>query len=121
MRRLDDPRARSFRALEVLVDALDGDEYVLLHFAGARRPVFGALAADHERAVADDELRVRHDAAAAGAQPLGETERVFQPVDGPGDVGVNQNRNDCRGWRRLIHDHVCLLEGILHVASRTGL
>ena len=64
----------------MLVDVLHMHRHTLAYFRRARRPKLGALAAQHDGALGDVELRVG-DAAirSRGAKALPETECVAQP------------------------------------------
>jgi len=61
-RQLQDARATLLGMLEMLVNILDMYGHVLAYLVGARRPKLGTLAAQHDSALTDVQLRM-HDAA----------------------------------------------------------
>src|SRR5438128_984486 len=78
----------------------------------ARRAELSALTPEHNRAVtpvANDELRMHHDAVPFGAQTLGESKRITEPLGCLAGILVDQNRHDGCGGRRLIGCHAVLL------------
>jgi len=91
--------------LEMLVNVLNMDDHVLAYFVGAWRPKLGALAAQHDGAVGNVELRMG-DAATRNrrAQAFLETEGVAEPVDRLGDVLLDQDRyHGCFRCRPVDH------------------
>ena len=97
-------------ALEVLVDAVDGDEHVLVDAVGRRHSERTAGAADDDVAGSDLQLRViDHPVAAGGTQPLTKAERLTEPRDGCRDVRIDEDGHHCRARSGLIRDHDGLL------------
>jgi len=94
---LDDLCAMPSGVVEVRVDIRYRHVDVLVHFARTRWPVFGALAAQHDGPVPNDELRVHDDSIPFDTEALLEPKRAAEPLDGLAGIGIDENRHDGRG------------------------
>ena len=83
-------------------DVSHADVDVLVSFPATWRAKLATASAQHDGPVADDELRVSHDAVSLGTQTFPKPERSTEALDGALDIFVHEYRNHCRGRCGLI-------------------
>jgi hypothetical protein len=106
-RGLYNPGATLPGTIEMRIDVLDMHDHKVAHFSGTGRAEFAALAPYHYGTVADNELGMNDVASrSCRAKAFDEAEGVAQPIDGCGDIFVDEDWNQRRARRGPVDDHI---------------
>lgn len=94
VRGLHDTCAALLRMLEVPSNVLHRDANIRADLLRLWRAKRTPLSTNHDRAVAEQKLGVADHPVPSKPQPLGETEYATKPLDRPGDILVDEDRNN---------------------------
>lgn len=93
--------------IEMRIDVLDMHDDKVAYFSGTWRAEFATLAPYHYGTIADNELGVNDVAGRSRrTKAFDETEGIAQPIDGCGDIFVDEDWNQRRARCGPIDDHI---------------